>query len=129
MATTEVNIWEDPDAAATVRTMAGGSETVPTVVVAGTAYVNPRVRNVIEAVRAVAPDLVAEARPAKRVRPLETLAVAQWLIVVALLAASFAVEAAGHSGIRWAIDGANVAIFAGIRTLRRRPGARGTSKA
>jgi glutaredoxin len=28
---TEVNIWEDPAAAATVRSYAGGNETVPTV--------------------------------------------------------------------------------------------------
>lgn len=37
----EQNIWEDPDAAAFVRSVAGGNETVPTVVVAGQALVNP----------------------------------------------------------------------------------------
>lgn len=37
----ERNIWDDPDAAAFVRSVAGGNETVPTVVVGGTALVNP----------------------------------------------------------------------------------------
>ena len=37
------NIWEDPDAAATVRAAAGGNETVPTVSVAGHMLVNPRI--------------------------------------------------------------------------------------
>ncbi|MEV6368709.1 glutaredoxin domain-containing protein [Micromonospora musae] len=37
-----VNIWSDPAGAATVREIAGGNETVPTVVLAdGTAVVNP----------------------------------------------------------------------------------------
>ncbi len=35
------NIWDDPSAAATVRAVAGGNETVPTVFVGGDAYVNP----------------------------------------------------------------------------------------
>lgn len=37
----ERNIWDDPDAAAFVRSVARGNETVPTVVVAGKALVNP----------------------------------------------------------------------------------------
>lgn len=37
----ERNIWEDDEAAAFVRSVARGNETVPTVVVAGTAMVNP----------------------------------------------------------------------------------------
>jgi glutaredoxin len=36
------NIWSDREAAAFVRSVAKGNETVPTVVVAGTALVNPR---------------------------------------------------------------------------------------
>lgn len=53
---TEVNIWDDPDAAATVRAYAGGNETVPTVVI-GDAFssdavglVNPSAREVLAAV-------------------------------------------------------------------------------
>lgn len=38
----ERDIWEDPEAAAFVRSVAQGNETVPTVVVAGEAMVNPR---------------------------------------------------------------------------------------
>ncbi|MEO3868816.1 glutaredoxin domain-containing protein [Nonomuraea sp. B12E4] len=36
-----VNIWRDPDGAADVRAVNDGNETVPTVVVAGQAHVNP----------------------------------------------------------------------------------------
>lgn len=38
---TEVNIWTDPDAAAAVREVANGNETVPTLLVAGHWLVNP----------------------------------------------------------------------------------------
>ena len=36
-----VNIWRDPDGAAAVRAVADGNETVPTVVIGGSAQVNP----------------------------------------------------------------------------------------
>ncbi|MFJ7147089.1 glutaredoxin domain-containing protein [Streptomyces sp. NPDC100445] len=36
-----VDIWRDPEGAAAVRAVADGNETVPTVVVAGRAHVNP----------------------------------------------------------------------------------------
>ena len=117
--TAEVNIWADPEAAGIVRSIAGGNETVPTVVVAGTGLVNPKVRTVLDAVHAVAPDLVANTRPAKGVRGANVLAVLQWIVVVALVVASFAVEAAGHAGASWAIDGVNLALFGGFRLLRR----------
>lgn len=39
---TEVDIWKDPAAAATVRSVANGNETVPTVNVAGQWLVNPK---------------------------------------------------------------------------------------
>lgn len=51
IATTEVNIWEDPDGAATVRRVAGGNETVPTVFVGDTPLVNPSVGAVRRALR------------------------------------------------------------------------------
>lgn len=50
LAMEEVNIWEDPDAAAFVRSVAGGNETVPTVVVGDRVFVNPSPREVIGAV-------------------------------------------------------------------------------
>lgn len=42
----EVNIWEDPDAAAFVRSVARGNETVPTVTVGSVSLVNPSAREV-----------------------------------------------------------------------------------
>lgn len=44
--TVEYNIWEDDEAAATVRAVAGGNETVPTVFVGEVALVNPSVAEV-----------------------------------------------------------------------------------
>ncbi|MFC9506222.1 glutaredoxin domain-containing protein [Streptomyces sp. NPDC057002] len=55
---TKVNIWQDPDAAAFVRSVAEGNETVPTVTVAGRAMVNPSKRELLEAVEAYAPHLL-----------------------------------------------------------------------
>ena len=46
----EVNIWEDPSAAARVRSVAGGNETVPTVFIGDRALVNPSPRQVLAAV-------------------------------------------------------------------------------
>ncbi|HET6636634.1 MAG TPA: glutaredoxin domain-containing protein [Streptomyces sp.] len=50
-----VNIWQDPEAAAFVRSVADGNETVPTVTVAGHAMVNPSKRQLLEAVERYAP--------------------------------------------------------------------------
>ncbi|QWB24245.1 MULTISPECIES: glutaredoxin domain-containing protein [Streptomyces] len=57
---TKVNIWRNPDAAAFVRSVAGGNEKVPTVTVAGRAMVNPSKRELLEAVEAYAPHLLRE---------------------------------------------------------------------
>jgi mycoredoxin len=75
----EINIWEDPAAAAAVRAITGGDETVPTVVVGAKAMVNPSARQVIAAVRAELPGIspAAGAQPASwlaRVRALLTAA-------------------------------------------------------
>src|ERR1700756_3035804 len=45
------SIRTDPTAAAFVRSVAGGTETVPTVVIGGVAHVNPRPRMVVAALR------------------------------------------------------------------------------
>ena len=42
-----VNIWDDPEAAATVRSIANGNETVPTVLVGDRGLVNPSVREIL----------------------------------------------------------------------------------
>lgn len=47
-----VNIWDDPTAAATVRSFARGNETVPTVVVGDVGLVNPDVRQILALVAA-----------------------------------------------------------------------------
>lgn len=43
------NIWENPDDAAYVRSVADGNETVPTVTVGKSAMVNPSARAVVAA--------------------------------------------------------------------------------
>jgi mycoredoxin len=58
----EVNIRKDPDAAAFVRSVADGNETVPTVTVAGEAMVNPSAARLLAAVRARAPHLLDRER-------------------------------------------------------------------
>ncbi|WP_306357899.1 MULTISPECIES: glutaredoxin domain-containing protein [unclassified Nocardia] len=47
----EINIWEDAEAAARVRSVANGNETVPTVFIGDRAMVNPSVRQVLAAAR------------------------------------------------------------------------------
>lgn len=68
----EVNIWRDDAAAARVRSVANGNETVPTVFVGPHALVAPTRKAVLELVAGHAPHLlppVAE-RPAGRIRGL-----------------------------------------------------------
>ena len=45
----KVNIWDDPNAAAFVRSVANGNEIVPTVTVGDVSLVNPSVKAIIEA--------------------------------------------------------------------------------
>jgi len=52
------NIWERADHAATVRSIADGNETVPTVVVGGVGLVNPSLDDVNAAVAEHAPHLL-----------------------------------------------------------------------
>jgi glutaredoxin-like protein len=59
---TTVNIWRDPSAAAYVRSVADGNETVPTVTVAGHAMVNPSKKQLLSAVEEHAPHLLRDAR-------------------------------------------------------------------
>lgn len=55
----EVDIWADRDAAATVRGITGGNETVPTVVIGPRALVNPGAAEVQAVLAAQAPHLVS----------------------------------------------------------------------
>lgn len=60
-----VDIWSDPKAAARVRAVAGGNETVPTVTIGSSALVNPD----IHAVLALAGDLAPDAVPGDYAAP------------------------------------------------------------
>lgn len=51
----EVNIWESPEGAAYVRSVAEGNEIVPTVDVGGHPLVNPSRRELLAAAREYAP--------------------------------------------------------------------------
>lgn len=54
------NIWDDPEAAATVRRWADGNETVPTVVIDDVGLVNPSTDEVIGVLAVKAPHLVPD---------------------------------------------------------------------
>lgn len=56
------NIWEDPSAAALVRSVADGNETVPTVVVGNRVRVNPGWAEVEALLLELAPHLLAACR-------------------------------------------------------------------
>jgi glutaredoxin-like protein len=45
----KVNIWEDPTAAETVRSIANGNETVPTVTIGDKGLVNPSINQILAA--------------------------------------------------------------------------------
>jgi mycoredoxin len=66
---TRVNIWDDADAAAFVRSVADGSETVPTVLVEDLALVNPATRDVLRVVAERAPEVLPEAARQDLARP------------------------------------------------------------
>jgi len=54
----EHNIWDEPDKAATVRQHANGNETVPTVVIGDTGFVNPSPKELVAHLAANAPHLL-----------------------------------------------------------------------
>lgn len=62
------NVWEDADAAATLRSLARGNETVPTVLVGPVALINPSVRDVLAMVARHAPGLLAGSHRARSAR-------------------------------------------------------------
>lgn len=78
----EVNIWEDRPAAALVRSMAWGNETVPTVVVGDRALVNPSAREVLAAVSTPASD-GSPATEERAPRSLTGFAGAGWSVAAA----------------------------------------------
>ncbi len=119
---TEVNIWEDADAAATVRLAADGNETVPTVIVGTAVMVNPSVGRVMAAIESQSPGALGvdttmgEAASSPRRSPLD---ITQWSLISLLLLLSFLAEASGRAALSWGLDGLNVAIYFALKTLRR----------
>lgn len=57
---TKRNIWDDPDAAAFVRSVADGNETVPTVTVGERSFVNPRPAELAKVLQEDAPHLLRQ---------------------------------------------------------------------
>ncbi len=57
------NIWDEPEAAEFVRSVANGNETVPTVVIGDQAMVNPPLDLVVAALHEHAPHLVPDEPP------------------------------------------------------------------
>ncbi|RJQ81011.1 NrdH-redoxin [Pseudonocardiaceae bacterium YIM PH 21723] len=55
---TEINIWEDSEAAARVRAVANGNEVVPTVIIGDQALVNPSIDEILKTVEEHAPHLL-----------------------------------------------------------------------
>lgn len=109
------DIWAEADAAAYVRSVAGGNETVPTVRVGERVLVAPSPRRVLDELQEIDPALVASTR---RWSPLRVL---QWVSVIGLVVAGLALSAAGHTGWSWAADAGAVAAYLGLRRLRARP--------
>ena len=56
----EVDVWEDPEASTFVRSITGGHETVPTVVVGDVPLVNPTVHDIMAVAASEAPELVPD---------------------------------------------------------------------
>ncbi|MFU8839569.1 MAG: glutaredoxin family protein [Nitriliruptoraceae bacterium] len=54
------NIWDEPDAAAEVRTITGGDETVPTVTVGAVSLVNPSPKVLAATIRQQLPGLLPD---------------------------------------------------------------------
>ena len=118
----EVNIWEEPSAAAIVRSITGGNETVPTVVVGSIAMVNPSPRRVIRELHAQSSDLsslVTSRHTFSKSIGTGPLRVVRWVVLAALVAASVVSDALGHGAASWAFDGLAIATLLGFRLLRR----------
>lgn len=56
--TVKRNIWDDPEAAAFVRSVANGNETVPTVTIGTQSLINPSPRALAKALKKGAPHLL-----------------------------------------------------------------------
>jgi mycoredoxin len=98
----EVNIWNDPSGAATVRALAHGSETVPTVVVGTVSLVNPSVATVLKVISGGSPATSHHSERPQRFRR---------LTIGTILVASLVVDLLGHHSLSWALDGVVVSVY------------------
>jgi mycoredoxin len=125
--TSDLNIWEDPDAAAAVRLVAGGNETVPTVTVGAVVMVNPSVTKVLAEIERQSPGRLSAAASHFDGASGPTgsgLGMLQWTVLVVLVLMSVVAEAYGQSALSWVIDGLTVAIYLALKMLRRSLGTR-----
>jgi mycoredoxin len=107
----EVNIWNDPSGAATVRALAHGSETVPTVVVGTVSLVNPSVAQVLKTIAGTSAKVSHSSQRAERLRRLRQLTIAIFV------AASLVVDLLGHHSLSWALDGVVVSVYVAWRVV------------
>lgn len=114
----EVNIWADPGAAARVRSLAAGNETVPTVLVGERALVNPSASEVLGRVRRAMPGFTPDEPLARTGRAARLLRIITWSVIGVLAALSVVADAAGHAGLSWLGDGAAVAVWLLSRLAR-----------
>jgi len=116
---TEVNVWDDPTAAAIVRSAANGNETVPTVVIGSTALVNPSARAVVETMERNNPNQPVPSDVTVGLSRIRRRRMVKWALVAAILAGSFTAEGAGHSGLSWGLDAVALAVWFGFRIFDR----------
>lgn len=119
----EINIWEDPTAASLVRSVNGGSETVPTVGLWDDLLVNPPARVVIEEIRRRDPALIGTEHGSRRRE--RRLVFLQWVVIVTLIASGLLADGLGRPSLSWLIDASAVAWYLAMRSLRYRVGVRG----
>jgi mycoredoxin len=119
----EINIWEDSDGAAFVRSVAGGDETVPTVRLWGESMVNPSPRVIVDEIRRRAPELIGT-QPELRRSSSRLLAV-QRVVIALVLLTSLVAEGLGQSSLSLLIATVALAAYFVIRVLRR---CRGTDR-
>ena len=116
---TEVNIWDDPTAAAMVRSAANGNETVPPVVVGSTRLVNPSAWAVVDTVQRIDPDRPVPDEVTVGLGRIRRRRMVKWALLVALIAGSFTAEGVGHSGLSWGLDAVALAVWAAFRVFDR----------
>lgn len=116
------NIWDDCDASELVRRVAGGNETVPTLLIGGGAHVAPSPRRALEEISRAAPHLV------RRTNRWPPLRIVQWVAIIAILGTSQLVASSGHVVWSYVLDALAFLTYVGLRRLRSRPASSTVSK-